>query len=112
MTIKFQDDLNHWIPDELIDAQRSGTLLLFCGAGVSMAVELPGFKQLVENIAKNLFGLKKNDKNSCAEYQLNNKTDAEFTELMKKQDYDKAIFYLENKSSDFDRKHLIDYLKN
>lgn len=110
--MKFLDDLYHWLPDELMNAQRNGELLLFCGAGVSKAVGVPDFYELVDNIANNLFNLKNdnNDKNNPA-YSCHGEKDDEFTNLMQKKQYDRAIFHLENKSSDFDRKRLIEYLK-
>jgi NAD-dependent SIR2 family protein deacetylase len=106
--MNFQDDLFHWLPDELINAQREGKLLLFCGAGISQSVGLPSFEKLVENIAKKLFNLTKNNDSYVKD---NGTIDKEFTELMEKQHYDRAIFYLENKLPDYDRKCLIEYLK-
>jgi len=38
------------IPIELLQAQEEGKLVFFCGAGVSFAAKLPGFKGLVELI--------------------------------------------------------------
>jgi len=42
------------IPLELIEAQESGDLVFFCGAGVSFPSGLPGFAELVDNIYKEL----------------------------------------------------------
>ncbi|MFC1682733.1 SIR2 family protein [Candidatus Zixiibacteriota bacterium] len=42
------------IPLELIEAQESGNLVFFCGAGVSYPAGLPGFADLVENVYVNL----------------------------------------------------------
>lgn len=109
--MNFQNDLCHWLPDELINAQREGTLLLFCGAGISKAVELPDFYELVDDIANNLFDLKYNNDKDDPSYICRGKKDDEFTKLILAKHYDRAIFYLENKSSDFDRKRLIEYLK-
>ena len=41
------------LPDELVDAERDGKLVLFAGAGVSMGSpsDLPSFKQLADSIA-------------------------------------------------------------
>jgi NAD-dependent SIR2 family protein deacetylase len=111
MTIKFQDGLSHWLPNELINAQKNGELLLFCGAGVSMTAELPSFRELVDNIAISLFDLKDNNKDDPSYISCVGKEDCEFTKLMKDKQYDKAIFYLENKSPGFKRKHLIEHLK-
>jgi len=38
------------IPLELIEAQESGNLVFFCGAGISYAAGLPGFAGLVNNV--------------------------------------------------------------
>ncbi|GAA0616001.1 MULTISPECIES: SIR2 family protein [Thalassospira] len=42
------------IPHELISAQRNGQVIFFCGAGISVPAELPGFKCLTENVAQKL----------------------------------------------------------
>ena len=38
------------IPLELIEAQESGNLVFFCGAGISYPAGLPGFSGLVDQI--------------------------------------------------------------
>ena len=38
------------IPLDLIEAQESGNLVFFCGAGISRAAGLPGFAGLVKNV--------------------------------------------------------------
>ncbi|MEO1610615.1 MAG: SIR2 family protein, partial [Pseudomonadota bacterium] len=43
-----------YIPAELIAAQERGEVLFLCGAGVSMTVGLPSFRQLAENTYKAL----------------------------------------------------------
>jgi hypothetical protein len=48
------------IPLELIEAQESGNLVFFCGAGISYAADLPGFAGLVNNVYDNL-GEEKSD---------------------------------------------------
>lgn len=50
------------IPQELIEAQKRGELLFFCGAGISCPVGLPTFWKLTENVAKKLHAL--DDKNN------------------------------------------------
>jgi hypothetical protein len=42
------------IPLELIEAQETGNLVFFCGAGVSYAAGLPGFAGLVNNVYDSL----------------------------------------------------------
>ena len=42
------------IPLELIEAQESGNLVFFCGAGISRAAGLPGFAGLVKNVYRRL----------------------------------------------------------
>jgi len=42
------------IPLELIEAQETGNLVFFCGAGISYAAGLPGFAGLVNNVYKSL----------------------------------------------------------
>lgn len=42
------------IPLELIEAQETGNLVFFCGAGVSYAASLPGFAGLVNNVYDSL----------------------------------------------------------
>lgn len=39
------------IPNQLIDAQKRGELLFFCGAGVSVPAGLPSFEKLIKNVA-------------------------------------------------------------
>lgn len=47
MQYKYQETLlTHWLPNELIEAQKRGELLIFCGAGVSMKEDLPSFSRL------------------------------------------------------------------
>ena len=38
------------IPDEILEAQQNGTLVIFAGAGISMDSGLPDFKRLTEQI--------------------------------------------------------------
>lgn len=45
------------IPNELIDAQKRGELLFFCGAGVSVPAGLPSFEKLTKNVADKLHAL-------------------------------------------------------
>lgn len=42
------------IPDDLIEAQRNGQVVFFCGAGISIPAGLPSFAKLTENIAAKL----------------------------------------------------------
>lgn len=42
------------LPEELLTAQQSGNLVLFCGSGISVPAGLPDFKTLVENLWNNL----------------------------------------------------------
>jgi len=42
------------IPLQLIEAQESGNLIFFCGAGVSYDAGLPGFEDLVDKVYANL----------------------------------------------------------
>ncbi|WP_343578982.1 SIR2 family protein [Acinetobacter sp.] len=68
------------IPDELIDAQKNGELLFFCGAGVSVPAGLPTFYQLTENVANKLHAL--DDKNNeISELLKNNQFDRTFSAL-------------------------------
>lgn len=48
------------IPLELIEAQETGNLVFFCGAGISCAAGLPGFAGLVNNVYDSL-GEEKSD---------------------------------------------------
>ena len=41
-------------PIDILQAQEEGKLVLFCGAGVSSAAKLPGFKGLVELVYENV----------------------------------------------------------
>ncbi|MEQ1160118.1 SIR2 family protein [Acinetobacter calcoaceticus] len=45
------------IPNELIEAQKKGELLFFCGAGVSVPAGLPTFYSLTKNVAEKLNAL-------------------------------------------------------
>ncbi|GHS85478.1 hypothetical protein AGMMS49957_01570 [Synergistales bacterium] len=42
------------IPDELLQAHEEGSVVFFCGAGISYPAGLPGFKSLVEKIYQQL----------------------------------------------------------
>lgn len=68
------------IPEELIEAQKRGELLFFCGAGVSVPAGLPSFLELTTNVAKKLHAL--DDENSEVSQLLENKIcDRTFTTL-------------------------------
>lgn len=68
------------IPNELIDAQKRGELLFFCGAGVSVPAGLPSFEKLTKNVADKLHAL--DDKESEISNLLFNKQfDRTFTAL-------------------------------
>lgn len=47
------------IPDALLQAHEDGSVVFFCGAGISYSAGLPGFKGLVDDIY-NILGTTKN----------------------------------------------------
>ena len=53
------------IPLELIEAQETGSLVFFCGAGISYAAGLPRFAGLINNVYDNL-GEEKSDSEAKA----------------------------------------------
>lgn len=67
-------------PIDLLHAIEDGTLVLFCGAGVSRRCGLPDFKGLVEKLAKALRPLKEDE-----------------DELFLAKDYPSALGLLENR---------------
>jgi NAD-dependent SIR2 family protein deacetylase len=93
------------IPNELIDAQKRGELLFFCGAGVSVPAGLPSFEKLTKNVAEKLYALDSDD-NEISKLLFNKEFDRTFTAL--KRIYGDIISdsmnLLQNKSSD---RHLI-----
>lgn len=38
------------IPDDLLQAHEDGSVVFFCGAGISYPARLPGFKELVDRL--------------------------------------------------------------
>ena len=42
------------IPDKLLQAHEEGSVVFFCGAGISYPAGLPGFKGLVDKICSNI----------------------------------------------------------
>lgn len=48
------------IPDKLLQAHEEGRLVFFCGAGISYSAGLPGFKELVDAIYRQL-GMKRSE---------------------------------------------------
>lgn len=68
------------IPNELIDAQKRGELLFFCGAGVSVPADLPSFEKLTKNVAEKLYALD-DDQSEISKLLLNQQFDRTFTAL-------------------------------
>ena len=68
------------IPDELIEAQRNGELLFFCGAGVSVPAWLPNFYHLTKNVAEQLHALD-DENNEISQLLSNYQFDRTFTAL-------------------------------
>lgn len=68
------------IPNELIDAQKRGELLFFCGAGVSVPAGLPSFEKLTRNVAEKLYALDSDD-NEISKLLFNKEFDRTFTAL-------------------------------
>ncbi|BAP35762.1 SIR2 family protein [Acinetobacter guillouiae] len=68
------------IPNELIEAQKKGELLFFCGAGVSVPAGLPTFYSLTKQVAERLHALD-DDNNEVSQLLLNNQFDRTFTAL-------------------------------
>lgn len=58
------------IPNELIEAQKNGELLFFCGAGVSVPAGLPTFYSLTKKVAEELHAL--DDENNEVSQLLSN----------------------------------------
>ncbi|ARD28234.1 SIR2 family protein [Acinetobacter lactucae] len=68
------------IPNELIEAQKKGELLFFCGAGVSVPAGLPTFYCLTKQVAERLHAL--DDENSeISKLLFNYQFDRTFTAL-------------------------------
>lgn len=68
------------IPNELIEAQKKGELLFFCGAGVSVPAGLPTFYSLTKQVAERLHAL--DDENSeISKLLFNYQFDRTFTAL-------------------------------
>lgn len=68
------------IPNKLIEAQKKGELLFFCGAGVSVPAGLPTFESLTEQVAEKLHAL--DDKNNEISKLISNyQFDRAFTAL-------------------------------
>lgn len=68
------------IPNELIEAQKKGELLFFCGAGVSVPAGLPTFYSLTKQVAERLHAL--DDENSeISKLLINYQFDRTFTAL-------------------------------
>lgn len=88
---------DYWLPPNVLKAQLQDKLLIFCGAGISRKAGLPTFCKLVEEIAGEICSINpsKTEKN---QYLHNNEVLKEFTELMQKREYDRAITYLEQYS--------------
>lgn len=91
------ENRDYWLPPKVLKAQLQDKLLIFCGAGISIKAGLPGFNKLVEEIAGEICYINpsKTEKN---QYLHNNEVLKEFTELMQKREYDRAITYLEQYS--------------
>ncbi len=87
----------HWLPDELIEEQKNGKLLFFCGAGISVKAGLPLFPSLVKEI--------------CKELSIHLEQHSNLKELIDSEEYDKAISYLENYRPYY-RNKINYYLKN
>jgi len=68
------------IPNELIDAQKRGELLFFCGAGVSVPAGLPSFEKLTKNVAEKLYALD-DDESEISKLLFNQQFDRTFTAL-------------------------------
>lgn len=68
------------IPNELIDAQKRGELLFFCGAGVSVPAGLPSFEKLTKNVAEKLYALDDDD-SEISKLLFNKQFDRTFTAL-------------------------------
>ena len=68
------------IPNELIEAQKRGELLFFCGAGVSVPAGLPSFEKLTKNVAEKLYALDSDD-NEISKLLFNKEFDRTFTAL-------------------------------
>ena len=71
------------IPDELIRDVADGNAVFLCGAGVSMRVHMPSFKELTEKIYA---ALGETPDNEAADY-----------EAMKPREYDRALRSLEKR---------------
>ena len=78
------------LPEELLTAQQSDNLVLFCGSGISVPAGLPDFKTLVENLWNNL--------------SSQHETDQEKKYRMKKE-YDRQLHLLERR---VDRKLMME----
>ncbi|ALD01654.1 hypothetical protein AMQ28_04335 [Acinetobacter sp. TTH0-4] len=68
------------IPDELIEAQKNGELLFFCGAGVSVPAGLPTFYSLTKKVAEELHALD-DENNEISQLLFNSQFDRTFTAL-------------------------------
>lgn len=68
------------IPQELIEAQKKGELLLFCGAGVSVPAGLPTFYNLTKKVAEKVNALD-DQEGEIAKLLANNQFDRAFTAL-------------------------------
>ncbi|MEI1691197.1 SIR2 family protein [Acinetobacter nosocomialis] len=68
------------IPDELIEAQKKGELLFFCGAGVSVPAGLPNFYSLTKNVAEKLHALD-DENNEISQLLKDNQFDRTFSVL-------------------------------
>ncbi|MFV5513793.1 SIR2 family protein [Acinetobacter gerneri] len=78
------------IPDELLEAQKKGELLFFCGAGVSVPAGLPNFSDLTKNVAEKLHALD-DEKNEISQLLSNSQFDRTFTAL--KRTYGDEVVY-------------------
>lgn len=68
------------IPNELIEAQRNGELLFFCGAGVSVPAGLPTFYSLTKRVAEQLHALD-DENNEVSQLLYGYQFDRTFTAL-------------------------------
>lgn len=68
------------IPQELIEAQKNGELLFFCGAGISIPAGLPSFCSLAYNVALKLHALD-DESNEVSRLLSDHQFDRAFTAL-------------------------------
>lgn len=97
------------IPVEVLTAQQDGTLIFFCGAGVSMPAGLPNFKGLVDSLISDLYmGGKPANSLRSAEIQSALSPNSQLMTAHRKKEYDHFIGLL---CREFSRTHIVEKVK-